>query len=552
MTSPVDIRPDQFEIVQAILLKHLPAGVKVWVFGSRANWTTKDSSDLDLALEGESKISHKVLGALENAFEESSLPYTVDVVDLHRLGDSFRQIVESQRAPLLTNANGTGHTLSNGWREATLGECAEFNDATYSPNEGWPFINYLDTGNITANCVDEVQHLDPSNDKIPSRARRKVKVGDIVYSTVRPNQRHYGLLKNVPENFLASTGFAVLRGKEDIADTGFLYQYLTQDHIVDYLHSIAENSTSAYPSIRPSDLEHLTLPLPPLPEQRAIAHVLGTLDDKIELNRRMSETLEAMARALFQDWFVDFGPVRAKMEGREPYLPPDLWSLFPERLVESELGFVPEGWEVRRLGDVVEVVGGTTPSTKVLEYWDGGVHHWATPKDLSSLSTPVLLDTERKITDTGLRQIGSGLLPAGTLLLSSRAPIGYLAVAEVPVAVNQGFIAMPPREGTSNLFMLHWCRVFHEEIVNHANGSTFLEISKSNFRQIRLVLPEAQALREFDRHAELFHQRIVHNERESRALAEQRDALLPRLVSGELTGLGDSDPQLIRNGERHG
>ena len=195
-----------------------------------------------------------------------------------------------------------------GWREVTLGECAVINDATYSPKEAWPLINYLDTGSITDNQISQIQQLAPGKDKIPSRARRKVKPGDIVYSTVRPNQRHFGLLKNVPEHFLASTGFAVLRGIEGIADTGFLYWFLAQDHIIDYLHSIGENSTSAYPSIKPSDLEQLTLRLPPLPEQRAIAHVLGTLDDKIELNRRMNETLEQMARALFKSWFVGLRP----------------------------------------------------------------------------------------------------------------------------------------------------------------------------------------------------------------------------------------------------
>ena len=171
-------------------------------------------------------------------------------------------------------------TTRDGWREVTLGECAEFNGSTYSSKESWPIIKYLDTGNITENRVSEIQVLESGKDRIPSRARRRVEAGDIVYSTVRPNQKHFGLLKSVPENFLASTGFAVLRGRKCIADTGFLYWFLAQEHIVDYLHSIAENSTSAYPSIRPSDLEHLTLSLPPLPEQRAIAHVLGTLDDK--------------------------------------------------------------------------------------------------------------------------------------------------------------------------------------------------------------------------------------------------------------------------------
>jgi type I restriction enzyme S subunit len=217
-----------------------------------------------------------------------------------------------------------------------------------------------------------------------------------------------------------------------------------------------------------SDIE-VTLPVD-INEQRAIAHILGTLDDKIELNRRMSETLEAMGRALFKAWFVDFEPVRAKMEGRWqrgqslPGLPAHLYDLFPDRLVESELGEIPEGWEVKRIGDLAEVFGGSTPRTDRSEYWEGGTHHWVTPKDLSALSVPVLLDTERKITDAGLSQISSGLLPKGTVLLSSRAPIGYLAIAEVPVAVNQGFIAMKPRPGISNLFLLRWASAAHGRV----------------------------------------------------------------------------------------
>ena len=189
--------------------------------------------------------------------------------------------------------------------------------------------------------------------------------------------------------------------------------------------------------------------VPPLAEQRAIAHILGTLDDKIELNRRMNETLEAMARALFKSWFVDFDPVRAKAEGRDPGLPKPLADLFPDSFEDSELGEIPKGWEIKSIGDLADVVGGTTPSTKEPAFWEGGTHAWATPKDLSGLSVPVLLDTERRITDAGLSQIGSGLLPKGTVLLSSRAPIGYLAVAEIPVAINQGFIAMTPKVGTS-------------------------------------------------------------------------------------------------------
>jgi type I restriction enzyme S subunit len=269
-------------------------------------------------------------------------------------------------------------------------------------------------------------------------------------------------------------------------------------------------------------------------EQRAIAHILGTLDDKIELNRRMSETLEAMARALFKSWFVDFDPVRAKAEGRDPGLPQRLADLFPNRFEDSELGEIPAGWEVKTIGDLADVVGGSTPSTSKPEFWEGGGHCWATPKDLASLTSPVLLDTERRVTDAGLAQISSGLLPAGTVLLSSRAPIGYLAIAETPLAINQGFIGMKPKGSVSNVFLLFWARSAHEEILSRANGSTFLEISKSNFRPIPVARPTEAVFDAFESLVNPLHQRVVGNVRESRSLAGARDTLLTRLISGKL------------------
>jgi type I restriction enzyme S subunit len=241
-----------------------------------------------------------------------------------------------------------------------------------------------------------------------------------------------------------------------------------------------------------------------------------------------------MARALFKSWFVDFDPVRAKAEGHDPGLPKHLAHLFPDSFEDSELGEIPKGWQVRSIGNLADVAGGATPSTKEPAYWDGGTHAWATPKDLSGLSVPVLLDTERRITDAGLSQIGSGLLPKGTVLLSSRAPIGYLAVAEIPVAINQGFIAMTPKMGTSNIFLLLWASVAHEEIVSRANGSTFLEISKANFRPIPVVSPSAAVMRAFEGQTHHLYERVVAAERESRTLAALRNTLLPKLISGEL------------------
>lgn len=317
-----------------------------------------------------------------------------------------------------------------------------------------------------------------------------------------------------------------------------MYYWLAGNETV--LLSKVENTGIGAGKLDTNVLKSLPFPIPPPAEQRAIAHILGTLDDKIELNRRQNETLEAMARTLFRAWFVDFEPVRAKMEGRWrrgqslPGLPAHFYDLFPDRLVESEFGETPEGWRHSTIGEEVTVCGGSTPSTKEPEFWEGGQHCWATPKDLSALKFPVLLDTDRKITNAGLAKISSGLLPVGTVLLSSRAPIGYLAIAEVPTAINQGFIAMKCDGALPNVFVLPWCRESMDAIVGNANGSTFQEISKSNFRPLRVVVPSDPVLTSFTRSAGPLYRQLAENERESRSLAQLRDTLLPKLISGEL------------------
>ena len=318
------------------------------------------------------------------------------------------------------------------------------------------------------------------------------------------------------------------------ADTRFLMYALEGMDISGYL------TGAVMPKLTQRNLNKIEIICPSLSEQRAIAHILGTLDDKIECNRRMNETLEAMARALFKAWFVDFEPVRAKLDGRWqrgqslPGLPAHLYDLFPDRLVDSELGRVPEGWNHSTIGAEGFVCGGSTPSTKEPDFWKGGHHHWATPKDLSSLKFPVLLDTDRMITDAGLAKISSGVLPIGTVLLSSRAPIGYLAITEVPTAINQGFIAMKCDAILSNVFVLLWCRENMDAIIGNANGSTFQEISKSNFRPIPVIVPSRPVLVSFEKLANSLYRQLVANERQSRTLAQLRDTLLPKLISGEL------------------
>ncbi len=357
--------------------------------------------------------------------------------------------------------------------------------------------------------------------------------GDVVF-TSKGTVGRFAFVREQTEGFVYSPQLCFWRSLDrELIDPRFLFYWMYgREFYVQFKGVAGQTDMAEYVSL--SDQRRMHITLPDIREQRAIARILGALDDKIDVLRRMNETVESMARVLFRSWFVDFDPVRAKAEGRNTSLAKSISELFPDTLEPSEKADIPKGWQLKPIGELASVSGGSTPSTKEPSYWEDGTHYWATPKDLSTLKTPVLLDTERKITDAGLAQISSGLLPMGTVLVSSRAPIGYLAIAEVPVAINQGFIAMQAAEGVSNLFLLRWTEWAHDLIVSQANGSTFLEISKSSFRPILVTTPPEALMKEFDRIARPLYSRVVCNEVSSRALAKLRDTLLPRLLSGEL------------------
>lgn len=431
--------------------------------------------------------------------------------------------------------------MAGEWRSATVAELQrdgilrveDGNHGEYRPRKD----EFVSSGVafIRAADMDGGMVLFDSAAKINDVARQRITKGigapgDILLS----HKGTVGKLGIVPEEapaFVCSPQTTFWRTLDtNSLDRKYLYAFLRSPEFKAQLATRA-GETDMAPYVSLTSQRGFSVTLPPLAEQRAIAHILGTLDDKIELNRRRNQTLEAMARALFKDWFVDFGPVRAKMEGRHPYLPADLWQLFPDHL--DDKGKL-EGWRRSTIGGEVTVCGGSTPSTKEPAFWEGGEHHWATPKDLSALTFPVLLDTDRKITDAAIAKISSGLLPVGTVLLSSRAPIGYLAIAEVPTAINQGFIAMKCNGALPNVFVLFWCRENMDVILGNANGSTFQEISKSNFRPIPVIVPPELILNAFRERTGPLYRHIVENERESRSLAQLRDTLLPKLISGEL------------------
>ena len=529
LANPVDIRPDHLEIVQGILSERLPSSVKVWVFGSRANWSTKDSSDLDLALEGENALSHKLLGVLKDAFEDSSLPYTVDVVDLNQIGDSFRQSVELQRVLLPLGGDWTSQqarlavpfssATPSQWRETTLGEVLTFSNGESSPQR-----------------FEEVQHpVYGSN-------------GIIGFSD-QTNTGHNAIVIGRVGSYCGSLYFSdrpcwvtdnAIRGNPvDGNDARFLFYLLRTLDLNQW------RAGSGQPLLNQSILSSIPVLVPPVPEQRAIAHILGTLDDKIELNRRMNETLEAMARALFKSWFVDFHPVRAKMEGRWrpgeslPGLPAHLYDLFPDRLVDSELGEIPEGWVVKALGDICTFRSGaafpralqgkpkgTFPFVKVSDmklpansFGMLGSVHWVDDSDLAYLKVkPILKDA------TIFAKIGEAL-KQNRFRLTVR-----------PTLIDNNLMsAMAKREavGPSILYFL----LSRFDLGEISGGTALPYLTVSSLSSLKVVVPSVTTQVEMERALNTLSDRILRNSIESSGIVEVRNDLLPKLLSGGI-GVG--------------
>jgi type I restriction enzyme S subunit len=379
--------------------------------------------------------------------------------------------------------------------------------------------------------LDGCNFLDP--EMVKSRWEHfSVLPGDLLVSTSGTLGR-VSIATQASAGSIPYTGIIRMRPARPDVDAGFIRYFLTSPLF--QLQAEASASGSVLRHFGPSHLREMSFPVPSEEEQRAIAGVLGSLDDKIEQNHRMARSLEELAEAIFRAWFVDFEPVKAKAAGAAAYpsMPQRVFEALPGGFVESDIGPIPEGWRVEAIGNVVQVKGGSTPATKNPEYWDDGGHCWATPKDMSRLQHPVLLDTERYITDSGVSSISSGMLPVGTVLMSSRAPVGYLAIAGVPTAINQGFIAMVCDGPLPPAYVFSWASTSIETIKAHASGTTFPEISKKVFRPLPIVVPTPEVIAAYQQVADALLDLMTSAVREAELLVGVRDYLLPRLFSGE-------------------
>ena len=394
------------------------------------------------------------------------------------------------------------------------------------------------------------------DDIFPSIARYIVETNDVVISIVGT----IGALSFIDARYHKASlteNCAKLTGLDKL-DSLYLYYYLSSSFGQEEIRKGTVGAVQ--PKLPLYNISNIQVRWPIEKSERAhVASLLASLDDKIELNRKINQTLEQMAPALFQAWFVDFEPVKAKVaalaDGRDPLraamstlsgktdaeldeLPSAAFdalattaALFPEEMEES--AEIPKGWEISDIGQEVAVLGGGTPSTSNADYWNGEFA-WVTPKDLSRLADKVLTMTERRITKAGVQNISSGQLPIGTVLLSSRAPIGYLALTTIPVSINQGFIAMVCSRRLPNMYVLQWATQNLDAIKQRGSGTTFAEISKGNFRPMPILVPDEKALSAYQEFTLPLYEQITTNLRETDTLATLRDSLLPKLLSGEL------------------
>ncbi|WJI01035.1 restriction endonuclease subunit S [Acinetobacter nosocomialis] len=450
----------------------------------------------------------------------------------------------------------------------TIKDIVNFNPSRpLSKGKEFPFI---DMASLPVNGRD----ITEISNKVFNGGGAKFKNGDTLFARITPclENGKTAKVENLPVGCIAhgSTEFIVLSAKSK-DDEDFVYYLARLPDFRSYAISRMEG-TSGRQRVSWQALAEFNLRLPEKGKRKKIGEILKSIDDKIHLNNQINQTLESIAQVIFKSWFIDFDPVRAKIAAKQEGNDPELAAmcaisgkseaeleqiakedfaelqataaLFPDELVESELGVVPKGWVVSIVGEQVQTVGGGTPSTKNADFWDNGIHHWTTPKDLSNLTDKILLNTERKITDAGLKKISSGLLPKNTVLMSSRAPVGYLALAKIEVAINQGYIAILPNTKYSAEYLIHWCKANMAEIKGRASGTTFQEISKKNFREINFIRPDEKVIAVYTRTAKTLYDEITLKAKEKQSLINLRDTLLPKLLLGEV-----EIPDFINEGE---
>ena len=278
------------------------------------------------------------------------------------------------------------------------------------------------------------------------------------------------------------------------------------------LKTMSSGSTTKFLTVRM--LDNLDIPLLGINIQTQIVNILSAYDDLIENNQKQIKLLEEAAQRLYKEWFVNL-----RFPGHEN-----------TKIVDG----VPEGWRVASIADICDTVGGGTPSTKIQSYYEKGDILWVTPTDITRNFSLALLDTEKKITPEGLKNSSAKMLPAETILMTSRASVGFFGMCKYEVCTNQGFISCIPKRENLQMYLLFNLKSRVEEIRQKAGGSTYLEISKTVFRELKIILPKDEVLAEYQKNVHDIFDEIYCRTEMIKSLVDMRNRLLPKLMSGEV------------------
>ena len=385
----------------------------------------------------------------------------------------------------------------NGTIYMPVGEvCSSISD-TYREKKN--MVTLINTSDVLEGRV--LNHERVPNSNLKGQFKKTFQRDDILYSEIRPQNRRFAYVDFSPIDYIASTKLMVIRAKKDVVSPKYLYYFLKNSSTVAELQLLAETRSGTFPQITFSEVANLTIPVPSLAVQEVIVQTMQCLEDKITCNEQINDNLEQQAQSYFQELFVD--------------------NADPE-------------WTTGTISDLGTVVGGSTPSKAKPEYYTESGIAWITPKDLSNNKSKFVSHGENDITELGLRNSSASIMPEGTVLFSSRAPIGYIAIAAGEVTTNQGFKSVVPKPEIGTPFAYFFLKNTLPVIEGMASGSTFKEVSGSTMKNVPAVIPDAETLAKFsDFCAPIFaQQRIL--EEQNQSLATLRDNLLPKLMSGEI------------------
>ena len=397
----------------------------------------------------------------------------------------------------------------------------DFGDAPFGSNlkskdyteSGIPVIQ---GGNIVDQKFEWNNKLYVSEQKFNSLKRSHCRAGDLVFPKIGNRTVSSCTIVPVVEGhkiFLLSTNMMKVSVKPEIANLQYVYYYFCQKHIRQYIVSIAGGG--AQPIFNLTTLKNFEIELPHLPLQRKIAGVLSAYDDLIENNTRRIEILEEMARSIYREWFVKF-----RFPGHEQV-----------QMVDSGLGLIPEGWEIVSFTDIADILSGGTPKTRIPEYWGGDIPFF-TPKDASS--SFYVTETDKSITELGLKKCNSKLYPQNTVFITARGTVGKAVLTAVDMAMNQSCFALKGREDINQYFIFLTVNAYAAHLKQTASGATFDAIIIDNFRRLMVVKPPLNLLGNFGTLIQPFFEKILNLLNKNANLRQTRDLLLPRLISGEI------------------